>query len=209
MKSFNFFFGIRLGHLVLSHSDKLSVTLQTPKISAAEAQKLSRRTVGTIVSLREEAHFNKSWHGTLSEATILEVDNPKLPRKRKAPQRIEECFTGNASPEFHSDIQSHYRQIYYEALDFVISAIQKRFEKPDYQIYVSLENLLLKAANKEDFSEEQKVVTEFYDTDFDAQSLKVHLKIFGKDCTKLITKDLGSIIEHLRAFSEVQKSGTY
>ena len=66
--------------------------------------------------------------------------------------------------------------------------------------------MLLKAANKEDFSEEQKVVTEFYDTDFDAQSLKVHLKIFGEDCTKLITKDLGSIIEHLRAFSEVQKS---
>ena len=84
-------------------------------------------------------------------------------------------------------------QIYYEALDFVISAIQKRFEKPDYQIYVSFENLLLKAANKEEFSEAQKVVTEFYDTDFDAQRLKVHLEIFGEDCTKLITKDL-----HLR-----------
>ena len=54
MKSFNFFFGIRLGNLVLSHSDNLSATLQTPKMSAAEAQKLSRRTVATIVSLREE-----------------------------------------------------------------------------------------------------------------------------------------------------------
>ena len=43
MKSFNFIFGIRLGHLVLSHSDNLSVTLQTRKMSAAEAQKLSRR----------------------------------------------------------------------------------------------------------------------------------------------------------------------
>ena len=54
----------------------------------------------------------------------------------------------------------------------------------------------LKAANKEDFSEEQKVVTEFYDTDFDAQPLKVHLKKFGEDGTKLITNDLRSIIEH-------------
>ena len=81
MKRFNFFFGIRLGHLVLSHSYNLSVTLQKPKMSAAEAQKLSRRIVGTIVSLREEAQFNKFWHDTLSEATVLEVDNPKLPRK--------------------------------------------------------------------------------------------------------------------------------
>ena len=40
MKSFNFLFGIRLGNLVLSHSDNLIVTLQTPKMSAAEAQKL-------------------------------------------------------------------------------------------------------------------------------------------------------------------------
>ena len=72
--------------------------------------------------------------------------------------------------------------------------------------YVSLENLLLKAANNEDISKYQKVVTEFYDTDFDAQRLQVHLEIFGEDCTKLITKDLRSIIEHLRDFSDVQKT---
>ena len=77
MKNFDFFFGIRLGHLVLSHSDNLSATLQTPNISAAEAQKLSRHTADTIVSLREEAQFNKFWNNTLSEATILEVGNPK------------------------------------------------------------------------------------------------------------------------------------
>ena len=41
IKSFDFFFGMRLGHLVLSHSDILNGTLQTPNISAAEAQKLS------------------------------------------------------------------------------------------------------------------------------------------------------------------------
>ena len=81
MKTFDFFFGIRLGHLVLSHSDYLSAFLQTLNIAAAEAQKLSRRTVDTIVSLREEAQLNKFWHDTLSEATILEVDNPKLSRK--------------------------------------------------------------------------------------------------------------------------------
>ena len=113
MKNFDFFLGIRLGHLVLSHSDNLSAALQTPNISAAEAHKLSRHTADTISSLREEAQFNKFWHDTLSVATILEVDNPKVPRKRKAPRKIEECFTGNGSPEFHSDIQSRYWQIYY------------------------------------------------------------------------------------------------
>ena len=40
MKSFSFLFGIRLGNLVLSHSDNLIVTLEARKMSAAEAQKL-------------------------------------------------------------------------------------------------------------------------------------------------------------------------
>ena len=40
MKSLNFLFGIRLCNLVLSHSDDLILTLQTPKMSGAEAQKL-------------------------------------------------------------------------------------------------------------------------------------------------------------------------
>lgn len=52
-------------------------------MSAAEAQKLSQRTVDTIVSLQEEAYFNKFWDDTLSKA-----DNPKLPRKRKAHKEL-------------------------------------------------------------------------------------------------------------------------
>ena len=58
-------------------------------MAAAEAKKLSQRTVDTIVLLQKEIQFNKFWRDALSEATILEIDNPPLPRKRKAPQRIE------------------------------------------------------------------------------------------------------------------------
>ena len=38
IKTFDFFFGIILGELILRHSDNLSKTLQSPKLSAAEAQ---------------------------------------------------------------------------------------------------------------------------------------------------------------------------
>ena len=36
MRTFDFFFGIHLGELILSHSDNLSKTLQRKDISAAE-----------------------------------------------------------------------------------------------------------------------------------------------------------------------------
>ena len=45
MKKFDFFFGIMLGELVLRHSDNLSKTLPSPKLSAAEAQTVVAMTV--------------------------------------------------------------------------------------------------------------------------------------------------------------------
>ena len=38
----------------------------------------------------------------------------KLPRKRRAPARIEECLEGNAAPKFDENIVSYYRKIYYK-----------------------------------------------------------------------------------------------
>ena len=46
MKTFNFFFFcVLLGELILRHSDNLSKTMQSPKLSAAEAQKVVAITV--------------------------------------------------------------------------------------------------------------------------------------------------------------------
>ena len=47
----------------------------------------------------------------------------KLPRKRRAPPRIEECLVGNAAPDCDEDIVSYHMKIYYEALDFITIAI--------------------------------------------------------------------------------------
>ena len=44
MKNVDIFIGISLGNLVNSHSDNLSATLQTPTMSAADAQKLSQHS---------------------------------------------------------------------------------------------------------------------------------------------------------------------
>ena len=54
-----------------------------------------------------------------------------------------------------------YRRIFFEALDLIICGI---LTQPGYQVYCKLENLLLKAANKENFDEELQFVTEFYFT---------------------------------------------
>ncbi len=55
------FFCISLGELVLRHSDNLSRTLQSPRLSAAEAQKVVKMTVKTLESLHKEDKFDLFW----------------------------------------------------------------------------------------------------------------------------------------------------
>ena len=146
------------------------------------------------------------WERCLKEATRNGVNDPKLPRTKKAPKKIEECTGGRSAPEYHNDEVSYYRQIYFDALDYIINSIKDRFEQPDYQIYVNLENLLLKAAYEEDFEHEFMQVVTFYKGDFNANRLRLHLQIFGNECRKLDSKNLSSITAMLRSIPDASQS---
>ena len=79
------------------------------------------------------------------------VDEPRPPGKRKAPRHLEvgcgESFHPSTAKEFYS-------QQYFECLDFVTSAIQDRFDQPGYKSLIQLENLLLKAARGDAYTNE-------------------------------------------------------
>ena len=76
-------------------------------------------------------------------------------------------------------------------------------------IYQNLEGLLLKAANKEDYSSEFREVTTFYGSDIDNNELTSQLLIFA---TKFATEcpagkiTLVDIISFLRSLSEGQRT---
>ena len=51
-KTFRHHFGVQLGFLLLQHSDNLSKTLQSPKLSASEGQRVAAMTVATLKHIR-------------------------------------------------------------------------------------------------------------------------------------------------------------
>lgn len=59
------------GELLLCHSDNLSKTLQAPRLSAADGQKVTAMTVQTLQSLRENDKFELFWSNTLKKANDL------------------------------------------------------------------------------------------------------------------------------------------
>ena len=112
MRTFNYIFGLRLGILLLKHSDNLSKSLQAESLCAAEAQKIAKNTVNTLKKMRSDEKFNLFWKDVENKAAIFDVDLPRLPRKKRAPARIDDCLGGSGTPEFDGDMVSHYRKTY-------------------------------------------------------------------------------------------------
>ena len=59
------------------------------------------------------------------------------------------------------------------------SGIEDQFDQPGYLLYQNLEQLLIKAANKVDYSTELQHVISFYGDDFKESELCTQLEIFG------------------------------
>ena len=74
-------------------------------------------------------------------------------------------------------MEENYRIIFFEALDAVINAITDRFQQPSYQVFVSIEQLLLNAINGEPFDEYLKQLSLKYSDDFNQSDIRAELQI--------------------------------
>lgn len=150
--------------------------------------------------MRDDEHFDLFWSDFNQKAKALDVEEPVLSRKRRPPSRIDDYY-GKAAPEFPADVTSHYRRIYFESLDCIISAIRDRFDQEDYRTYVRLENLLLKAAKGENFMIEYNAVMETYACDFDKNRFQVQLETLCEYCKSINESDvicLRTVVQVLR-----------
>jgi hypothetical protein len=176
MSQYNTLFGLKLSERILKITDNLSRTLQKQSLSAAEAQELVALTTSTLQGLRTEEAFNLFFQVVEQLQDSTNTEQPSLPRKRKVPKDLE---VGSGDNYFSSTIKQHYRQQYFEVSDLAYNGIQDRFDQPGYAIYCTLEAVLLKAANRQDYSKELQEVVSFYETDFHGGELVTQLQILG------------------------------
>ena len=132
------------------------------------------------------------------------VDGPALPRKRNAPIR----YDGNGQSYHSPTVEEHYRVKYFEVIDLAINSIQYRFDQPGYRIYRNLEEVLLNAANKKDYSKELSEVVSFYKDDINLYDLQGQLQIFATSINAQSADNkpftLQDTLTYLRSLSSVQ-----
>ena len=111
------------------------------------------------------------WEDIMKKKEHLDIGDPILPRQRKFLKKFDEPDTYH----FLSTPKEFFRNIYFKLYDQTVNGIKEKFNQPDYHIYVNLQELIVKASNKEDFSKELETVTDFYDSDFERFNLESQL----------------------------------
>jgi len=183
MESFSFYFGLNLGHKLYSHTDNLSITLQKEKMSAISGKELADLTNKTMQGMRNDRDFDLFYETVTKSAKSMDfVSSPTAPRKRKRPKyNILEFVEGNPSSSgeayYPETAHAHFKAIYFEAIDVIVSSIKERFEQPAFKVFTEVEQLLLKSISKKPTEEEMKTVNASFCDDFDDQSLPCELEL--------------------------------
>ena len=56
---------------------------------------------------------------------------------------------GAGAPSYPQTAKDHFRRVYYEDIDLIVSAIDQRFNQGSFSSYTQMETLLVTAANGE------------------------------------------------------------
>ena len=73
-----------------SVTDTLSNVVQKKSLCASEVRQMAAVTVSSLRDLRSDAYFERFWDEIKVKAVDLGVNEPVLPRTRRAPLRLDE-----------------------------------------------------------------------------------------------------------------------
>lgn len=204
MKTFEFIFCCCLGECLLNHTDNLSKALQRHDISAAEGQALATEVLAVLSKNRSDEMFDLFWNHALKWREDLRASEPTLPRKRKVTDHFQNISGPQSSHHFHDTPKDRYRQLYFEVFDYAINCIKDRFDQPDYNKYIHLQEVLLKAIKGENWKNHFQEISKFYKGDFDLSSAKAQICLLpgiattlGYDVKSFTIVDLISFLQSL------------
>ena len=175
MERFSFIFGVVVEEKLFSITDMLSKAVQKKTICTMEAKRLAAVTLSSLKELRNNEQFDMIWEELLAKAVEFDCNEPSLPRRRKAPKRIDEA---NSTFHFDTTPEDMYRRYYFEVLDKLIGEIERRFESSSFTFYAKVEGVLENAAVGKDISTEHvKDIVQHFKEDLVQSDLITELKI--------------------------------
>lgn len=172
LQSFQFLFVIKTLIKVLGPIEILNKFLQTSSLQLQKAMDNISSILQALKSFRGDEHFNTLWSSCMDLKNKFGVNDPKLPKARKIPRRID----SGAPPAAFTDPKDYYRKIYFELTDIVIRCLETRFSQNVMVHFKEMESFL--TLKTKDCS----YVESFYMDDFDPERLTLHRNMMLDIC---------------------------
>ena len=124
---------------------------------------------------RTDASFSHFYKDVVDTAINKNIGKPELPRYRRALARLD----NGSQPHRFGTPEDYYRNLYFEACDLLIRELEDRFQvKECLSPVLSLENLLLQAANGESYENDLKgLQSTCYREDINLEQLQKQLPL--------------------------------
>ena len=206
METFDYFYSVNIGGMLLKYNDNLSHTIQTSHMSASEYQLAAALTTKTLTKVCTEEALSLFWERCKKAATELKINKPVLPRKKWFPIRY---FLGEAPSEFQDNVKHYCRQIYFESIDTVVNCIKSHFEQKGHvKCYEKVGSTLMLAAKDEPFDKHILPICSFYGDDLDHHNLQTQPTLLRALFDGLNKDSIGIpfVINQLRELTQPQKN---
>ena len=162
--------------MILRHTDKLSQTLQQPRMSSVEGNGVAMLTVNTLESLQVEGNFDLFWKKVDQTREKLDADEAHLTRSRKKPKRFYQD-TAPTATEHALTAKDEYHSVYSEAIDLAVNSIRSRFNQKGFITFSKVEKLIFKACGGKCIDEVLNEVCNFFYNDFNRDNLAAQLLV--------------------------------
>lgn len=179
MKTFEFYLIMFIIIEIFETIELLNVELQKKELCMNDSHDLVKAVTLKIQAMRDEKIFDSIWKESVENAKKLDLEEPKLPRQRSAPKKLE----SNPESKGHefSCPRDFYRKIFYEIIDKTSSSLNDRFQNETIQLLKTFENFVT------GFGEvDVKMITDFYNFSLDADGNKVESDTKDLDGKRLV-----------------------
>lgn len=162
MQSFDCIFYLTTMIEIFDRIEILNRELQKSDLCVAESlQKVE--AVTDVLDASRDLKFENIWQKSIETVTELELDEPRIPRQRKIPKRLESGTTDNYCS--FSTPKDFFRKSFFEVFDQMIGSLKRRFQNESIEFFKSLERFVIGQLQDASF------ITKFYKDDFDNDRL--------------------------------------
>ena len=152
LEKFSTVFGLYASLSLFAPAEEMAKKLQSTDLDAGTVKLLKDTLQNYLLNLRTDENFQVVYDKAVKKCRECGLEDPVLPRRKRVPRRLDGYFTKSGEMNTNhvwKSPEEYFRTQYFEIIDRMINGLEDRFDQTTFQYLMSIEQLIIDAANGE------------------------------------------------------------